>query len=839
MKPVNKLVCLAVASALSSTAIAQESQLDEIVITATKREQTLQEAPVAVTVTSAETIEQARITDLSDLQSIIPSLRITTLQNSTQVNLVIRGFGNGANNPGVEPSVGLFIDGVYRSRSAASIGDLFDLERIEVLRGPQSTLFGQNASAGVISVLTAKPSYEWGGAVEATFGNDDYVGVRAKITGPLSDTLAFSLTGNHFTRDGYFDLVNLGTSINDRDRWDVRAQLLWEPSENLSFRLIADKGEIDELCCAVVNLVAGPTTAIINLLGGQIEPNAPSAYRGYQDFAPRNLVDNRGVSLQADWNLGNWSITSITAQRKVDSFFDTDIDFTSADLGMQANDTRLDTFTQEFRLSYDSGGRVRGLIGAYFLEEDVEYDTAVSWGADFRGYATGLVAASTGCFVGAPSCNPNAFGATEAALGLPSGILLAAGQFNAQFATQDASTSSFFGQLDFDLSDRLTATLGVSHTQSDKRVGIEDFGNELFGQLNLVDIGFAGAFAALTGGLPPTPANLGAYPIQAATADFISVTACSATNPPPACNSLLGLYPFQFLAPVVPFDNGKTNDSDTTYTLRLSFEATDNINVYAGVSTGFKATSWNLSRDSRPVLDPANPPRSPLGGYANPYYPRYGTRFAGPEEATVYEVGMKARWDTVALNIAVFDQEIKGFQNNLFVGTAFSLANAGKQSTEGVEVELLWAPIPQLDINVAGTFLDPVYDSFTNAQGPAGPADLSGSKPAGIHGTSLSVGFTLKWQAMGLDGFLRADYLYEDEVQVTENVPRSVATREVGTLNASLGAAVNGWSFLLWGRNLTDDNYLVSSFPSVAQAGSLSGYPNQPRTFGLTIRKDF
>ncbi|MGA1729774.1 MAG: TonB-dependent receptor domain-containing protein, partial [Steroidobacteraceae bacterium] len=201
--------------------------------------------------------------------------------------------------------------------------------------------------------------------------------------------------------------------------------------------------------------------------------------------------------------------------------------------------------------------------------------------------------------------------------------------------------------------------------------------------------------------------------------------------------------------------------------------------------------------------------------------------------------GMKARWETVALNIAVFDQEIKGFQSNLFVGTAFSLANAGKQSTEGLEVELLWAPIPALDINIAGTFLDPIYDSFPGAQGPDGPADLSGSTPAGIHGTSLSVGFTLKWQAMGLDGFLRADYLYEDEVQVTENVPKSVATREVGTLNASLGASRNGWSVLFWGRNLTDDEYLQSSFPSVAQAGSLSGYPNQPRTFGLTIRKTF
>ena len=833
MKPVNRLVCLAVASVLSSTAYAQDLQLEEIVITATKREQTLQEAPISVAVTSAETIEQAQINDIADLQSIVPSLRVTTLQNSSQSNFIIRGFGNGGTNIGIEPSVGVFIDGVYRSRSVAAIGDLFDLERVEVLRGPQSTLFGLNASAGVISVVTAKPSYEWGGAVEATIGNYDYQGLRAKVTGPLSDTLAFSLAGNHFTRDGYFDLINLGTEINDRDRWDLRGQLLWEPSENLSFRLIADKGEIDELCCAVTNILAGPTAGLISLLGGQLDPNAPNSYNGYMDFTPRNQVDNSGVSLQVDWNLGNWSVTSITAQREVDSLFNTDIDFTSADLGTQVNDAKIDTFTQEFRLSYDAGGRFRGLVGAYFFEEDVDYDTSVSWGSDFRSYATLLVQASTGCFVGAPSCNPNAFGGLEAALGLPAGALLAGGQFNAQFTSQEASSSSFFGQLDFDVTDRLTATVGVSHTQTDKRVDMSDRGNELFGQLRLDQIGFQLIYQnLLLAGVP--------QPLALDWADRGSVTAvCPAGDPTCFANPLLGLYPFQFLAPVIPFENGKSDDSDTTYTVRLAFEATDNINVYAGVSTGFKASSWNLSRDSKPVLNPANPPLSPLGGYVNPFYPRYGSRLAGPEEATVYEIGMKARWETVALNIAVFDQEIKGFQSNLFVGTAFSLANAGKQSTEGLEVELLWAPIPALDINIAGTFLDPIYDSFPGAQGPDGPADLSGSTPAGIHGTSLSVGFTLKWQAMGLDGFLRADYLYEDEVQVTENVPKSVATREVGTLNASLGASRNGWSVLFWGRNLTDDEYLQSSFPSVAQAGSLSGYPNQPRTFGLTIRKTF
>ncbi|NBR01316.1 MAG: TonB-dependent receptor, partial [Actinobacteria bacterium] len=223
------IVGLAVAATLlTGNAVAQQSgQLEEVVVTATKREQTLQDVPVAVSVTTADTIEKASIRDIADLASVVPSLRIGQLQTSTNTNFIIRGFGNGANNPGIEPSVGVFVDGVYRSRSAGSIGDLVDVQRVEVLRGPQSTLFGQNASAGVISVVTKKPEFKWGGMVEATIGDLNERSFKGKVTGPISETLAFSLAGSKNTRDGYFENLTTGNEINDRDRWDLRAQLLW------------------------------------------------------------------------------------------------------------------------------------------------------------------------------------------------------------------------------------------------------------------------------------------------------------------------------------------------------------------------------------------------------------------------------------------------------------------------------------------------------------------------------------------------------------------------------------------------------------------------------------
>ena len=218
-----------------------------------------------------------------------------------------------------------------------------------------------------------------------------------------------------------------------------------------------------------------------------------------------------------------------------------------------------------------------------------------------------------------------------------------------------------------------------------------------------------------------------------------------------------------------------------------------------------------------------------------------GTRFAEPEESTVYELGLKSTWGTGALNIAVFTQEIEGFQSNVFTGTGFNLANAGKQSTDGFEWDLTWYPAESFQFMFAGTWLDPLYDSFTGAEGPSGPEDLSGTKPAGI--PELAITTTAQYNfdiGASSDGFVRVEYIFEDEVQVIENVPADIASREVSTINASIGMRwANGFEAMLWGRNLSNDEYLQSAFPSVAQLGSYSGYPNQPRTYGLTLRKFF
>jgi outer membrane receptor protein involved in Fe transport len=808
----------------AGAALAQDSQeedgarkLGTVTVTATKREATLQDVPVAVSVVGEDEIEKAEIQDLGDLQSIVPSLRVGQLQSSANTNFIIRGFGNGANNVGIEPSVGVFIDGVYRSRSAAQIADLPNLERVEVLRGPQSTLFGKNASAGVISIVTREPQFESGGSVSATLGNYNAVRVKGDYTGPLSETVAFSVSGNVNQRDGYANDLTTGNNANQRDRWGVRGQLLFTPNDDLNLRIIGDFDQIDEVCCVAGNLINGPTGAVIGLLGGQLDPENPFSYNVYNNFDSTNEIENSGVSLQVDYELGYATLTSITALRNTSSQTNQDSDFTSADLvQLNFNDTKIDTFTQELRLtSNNTDGRVDWMIGGFYFDESVETETEFEYGSAFRGYADIL----TG----------GALGGIEAILGGPAaaGTLFGqAGQGPAESFGQDNKAFSVFGTLDFHPTDRLTATIGLNYTQDEKDAYFRSVNTDVFSALDLVELGVAA-------GVPATVAN------------------------DPNANPFLLLAPLQFLPPFLNFPNavedGHSEDTDTTYTLRLAYDLSENVNVYGSYATGFKATSWNLSRDSRPssaIFIPGSPasdpppPSSPIrdAGLAVNNLTT-GTRLAGPEESEVLEIGLKASFDKIAFNVTLFDQTIKGFQSNAFTGTGFALVNAGEQSAQGLEVDFTWAITDTFTLSGAGTFLDPVYDSFVGSVA----GDISGTTPSGIPETSTSLAGTYETTlANGWNFFARADWQYESDTAFFDDPANNALiapggySRGIDLVNGSIGIVTQaGLGVSVWGRNVFDDQSITTAFPSVAQAGSISGYPNQPRTYGVTIRKVF
>ena len=860
MKKLDLLAATALSLLFATPAIAQDDpvaaeeavdesgQNNEIVVTATKRETTLQDTPISVSVTGADAIEDAQVRDLIDLQTLVPSLRVSQLQSSANTNFIIRGFGNGANNAGIEPSVGVFVDGVYRSRSAAQIADLPDLERVEVLRGPQSTLFGKNASAGIISIVTARPSFETRGVIEASYGNYNAIVLKGALSGPISETLAASVSGSFNRRDGYVEDVALGEDVNDRNRWGVRGQLLWEPNSDLSIRLIGDYDKIDENCCAVANLIDGPTGGAVRALGGQLDSENPFSYEVYNNRLSTNDITNWGVSGQIDYSSGPISVTSITAFRKVKLRTDQDSDFTSADLiGNNANRTDIDTFTQEVRFASNFEGPVNFLVGGFFFDEKIRVEDDITFGDDFRGYVDIL--------------SGGAVATVEAAiLGVPVGTFFQPGQglFD-KFDYQDEAMS-LFGQVDFEPIDGLTFTAGLNYTTDSKQVSSDTVSTDGFSALDFVAIGNSvirsTAIATTVGNLlmlgrPATAAEVGGF-AAANPAGFGMVAAgatafANANQLNPAVNPLLALRPLQFLPPFLNFPNsverGRTSDDDLAYTFRASYKFSNQLSGYLTYGTGFKASSWNLSRDSRPFArdfipgsPTTNPPASPIrsAGLALPNLTT-GTRYAGPENATVYEAGLKGQFDMATFNVAVFKQILEGFQSNVFTGTGFALANAEKQSTFGVEFEGSVTPIDPLTFNVAVTYLDAVYDSFTNSAA----GDVSGLRPAGIPEWSFTVGGAYTQEIGGGNTIsLRTDYHFESEVEVIDKDPRF--TREVNALNASLTLGMeNGLELSVWGRNLTDANYIITAFPSVAQSGSFSGYPNQPRTYGVTGRFRF
>jgi len=838
---------------------------EEIMVTATKREQTLQQVPVAVAVISADVMNEAQVLDMKDLQFLVPSLRVSQLQTSANLTFLIRGFGNGANNAGVEPSVGVFVDGVYRSRSASSLADFPNLERIEVIKGPQSTLFGKNASAGVINVVTAKPGLDaYSGSASLTYGDYSQIIVKGDLNGPISDTVGWSISGSYNERDGYFTNLGTGGEFNELNRYGVRGQLLFAPSDNFEARIIADADNIEEVCCGVVHLAGGVSVIGIQSpgVGGDMLIGEPFSYTGLYDWDGINKVDNKGLSLQMDWDINDSvTLTSITAARSLDRFDNVDSDFTTADLLSQTasniTDTTLDTFTQELRLA-GSTERLDWLVGGFYFDEDVEQNSGVLFGADARPYVdtmTKLLGVPTGAYTFPEALNPAVpspvlvleatLAALNPGLGISPGVSFAEGTGTLEAATLSNQAISLFAQVDFSLTDRATMTLGINYTEDEKDVAVSTQNDNVFSYLDLVGIGgqlIAAQVLATCGG-PTVPACLAAAQAAAGAGQG---TLCSGVPAGVPCNPLLPLQAVQILPPFVNYPNavepGTSKDDATTWTARLAYDLSDHLNAYVSAGTGFKATSWNLSRDSLPFASDIQAITD--AGLAVPNMAA-GTRYAGPEDSTVYELGLKGHYDTVSFNVAIFDQEIEGFQENVFQGTGFVLLNAGKQSTTGIEVDLLWAPTDNFEWSIASTFLDPVYDDYQNAPGVGGPTDLSGTKVPGVSETTVSTWarYTFDIGASTL-GFVRAEYIYESETQVISNVPESIASREVGMANASIGLRWdNGFEAMLWGRNLTDDEFLQSAFPTtfqnLAEPFSYSGYPNQPRTYGLTLRKYF
>jgi iron complex outermembrane receptor protein len=597
----------------------------------------------------------------------------------------------------------------------------------------------------------------------------------------ISEDLSFDISGNINQRDGYFDNLFDGSEWNERDRWGLRGQLYWTPNDTTAIRIIADYDEIDELCCGTTNIVSGPTGGAVTALGGRLVPNDPFSRQGQYDTVGFNTLENKGLSGHIEKDYGNFTLSSITAFRTSDTVEDVDIDYTSLEVTSSGrNEIEIDTFTQELRLTSNGDGDVDWMVGGFYFDESIDYYSEVLWGKDTRNFFDIL--------------SGNSLAGIEGFSGFPVGqTFFTNGSGVRDNLTQDNQALSLFSTVDWHISDSLVGTLGLSYTQDEKDVTLKQQNTASFSQFPSATLDAGGLRALQT-----------------------------FTDPQEFPNAI---------------EDGTSDDDDVTYTIRLAYDLNDNVNVYVNHGTGFKATSWNLSRDSRP--SPTSLTALRAAGLASANLTS-GSRFAGPEEATVYELGLKARYDRFSINSAIFEQSIKGFQSAIFVGTGFVLSNAGEQTTKGVEFDLNYYPADALKLTLAGTFLDPKYDSFVGARGPDGPTDLSGKKVAGVHEVSLVASATYNFQLGNNDAYVRGDYQFEDEVQVVENITAEIASREVKLLNLAAGMSTeSGLDFNIWMRNVLDEDFLLSAFPTPVQAGSFNGYANEPRTYGVSVKKNF
>ena len=430
-------------SATSPSPAGDELPIEQIIVTATRREESVTDVPLAVSAYDAEQIELSRVTDILELMRVAPSFHVATGQAESEgVTARIRGVGTNSDNPGLESSVGMYVDGVYRNRATVGFTELGAIERIEVLRGPQGTLFGRNSSAGVVSVITALPDPDGGGYVDMSLGAYNSRRLEAGVSGGVGPNVSARIDTVLFERDGFLEDINYDRSFNDRDRTFVRGQLLFEPSDTVRVRVIGDFTDRDENCCAAVGLIAGPTAAAVNQIS-QLQTGDPNTVgitfdpyaRGAtvtENSGYYQAVEEGGFSVEVDADLPFARLVSVTAKRNWETSRQMDIDFATMDMGERPlGDYMLgfETFSQELRLNGQSG-RLDWLVGAYFADEQLPYRNGLNFGPAFSFYANSLAGQiATGLGSGfdqfaavVPQLEAGAAGIAQGAAGIAAGL---------------------------------------------------------------------------------------------------------------------------------------------------------------------------------------------------------------------------------------------------------------------------------------------------------------------------------------------------------------------------------------------------------------------------------
>lgn len=773
-----------------ATAAADEAAPGDIVVTAQKRKESLQSVPLAVSVLSGERLADASRPSIESAAQLVPSLNFLKSGTTLNQTIFLRGVGTATFSIAGEPSVSTVVDGVVYSRSGEAFSDLVDVAQIEVLRGPQGTLFGKNASAGVVTITTQMPRQELGGTIEASYFDHNEYRVKGAVNLPVGTNSAVRLTGFYGEYDGNIRNNATNSWVNGYKHYGVRGQFLYEPSNDLRVYLAADYYKNNDDCCADI-IATGPLTGAgapsTSLAFGVLPTPEGARTRAInQNLVTATKEEGWGVSGQIDFSLGSNTLTSITAYRNWDNTEIRDGDWLDrAYVGFnQLHDNgpqTSNTFSQELRLTSPADQTVSYVLGAYYSRAESE--------RTFTRVVT--------------SCT--------AAVGAPTGVLIPCGSVNANPSSTSSGTATFgsvfnnfaaFGQVTIKLGDKARIIGGLRYTND---------------KLSVFHSRTSSATPAVAPGIQPN-FDQGVYNQYLALVAGGTAPNTAATSAVTSSNG-------------IPFRT-KTSNDNVSGKVAVQYDFSPDMMGYVSYARGYKGPAYNVFFNLNAT----------------------GTNVIEPETSDSAELGIKNTLadGKLTLNIAVFYAKYQNFQANnpdlvaTVVVTRFT--NAGSISTRGLELDWNYRPSRNTTISGGLALTDAHVDQFKVAPGAAATAIIpSGTKlgfaPSWKGSMALDQRFvTGKTFDLGLG--ISTNF---QSAQLSLFAPDPVQ-RQLGTIpgyilvnmSVSVIDVSDKWKLSLQVRNLFDKAY-----PAAIVNGGVSGsYRYQiprdaDRYFGISGRLSF
>lgn len=824
---------LATTNSWAQTPAESSATFGEIIVTAQKREQNLQDVPVVVTAVSAQLLHDTGVKDIKDLTVLTPGLLVTSSSSEASTTARIRGIGTVGDNPGLESSVGVVIDGVYRPRNGVGFGDLGEMERVEVLKGPQGTLFGKNTSAGVINVVSKKPTFDPNAVVEVTAGNFGTFDVSASLNGPLvGDTVAGRFFYAQRQRDGLLGVKSAGgfrpDSDGDRDFFTLRGQLLFNLSDAISLRIIADRTERDEQCCAAVQMVyskaahnpgASPREIIDAVAPdeGVIPVADPYLRLAYANRPYGQLTKDGGLSGELNWDLGSSALTSLTAVRDWRSVRGQDTDYTTADIWYRNADgnvfSQFRQISEELRLA-GKAGSVNWLGGVFYAKEKLNTSDQLLYGSAYEPYASRTLSG------GAATTRLTEW------TGLAAGTVFRPGTGLKDSYQQSAESFAVFTDNSIEITEGLELTLGARYTSETKDLESHYWnpggtGSDACRRL-LQNLGTD--FVVGSGSLPAgATALIPNVPVGTPEPTFSTVAGLRA--------GIRGLGCGTWADPA--FDNLNTSESldesKVTGTAKLAYRFADPIMAYLSYARGYKAGGFNLDRERSTVgvadLDKSFP----------------------AELVNSYELGAKMTFgeNAVFFNVAAFHQTYDNFQLNTFLGTSFVVTAVKEVVSSGLDVDLIYQSRMGLGVQGGVTYTKTEATDFGSALSVM-RVDRRDDRLsfAPLWSSSLSLTYKTTFGNYALNSNIGAKY--NSSYNTGSNLdPRKL--QDAYTLvngRVGFGAEDSSWTIELWATNLTNEEYAQVMFDAPPGQGSaapliptstVNGFLGQRRLVGASV----